>query len=235
MSKYREDKDLVILQYADNEMLEVLVDGLIYDEKGKRRLTESLSSNKKFQEAGDDYRSVWRLIAAELQHYGGNTLVNVVRKQGVLYRNILIDVCKKIKVKADYKKSTSDIEKALIIHIFSSAWNQMSDEEKDDVMLELGLARSGEKQFWFSEIFAGVEEGRLTRPVTELIAKSVRRKKDVKTAVIGGLFGVTIGLTLTTILALPLISGAAYRVTIPACIQIASIRQQLSQKTDHFN
>ena len=53
--KYKEDLDLAFLHYADNEMLAVLVQSLIFDKDGKKRNTESLSGNKSFIEAKGNY------------------------------------------------------------------------------------------------------------------------------------------------------------------------------------
>ncbi|WP_392344719.1 DUF3944 domain-containing protein [Pseudoalteromonas prydzensis] len=102
-NKYREDKDLAFLQYADAEMLEVLVKHLMFDKDGEKRNTESLSGDKAFIDAKGDYRKAWQSVAAELQHYGGDTLVNLVRRTGVTYREILVDVCKRIKAKVSPK------------------------------------------------------------------------------------------------------------------------------------
>nr|WP_314521739.1 DUF3944 domain-containing protein [uncultured Lelliottia sp.] len=77
MGKFRADKDLELLRYSDNEMLEVLVKYLTTDKDGSTRYTESLTGEKAFQDVGKDYRQAWQLIGAELQHFGGDTLVNL--------------------------------------------------------------------------------------------------------------------------------------------------------------
>ncbi|TYL47319.1 DUF3944 domain-containing protein [Marinomonas sp. IMCC 4694] len=77
--KYKEDKDLAFLRYADNEMLDILVKHLTLDKDGKKRKSESLIGNKDFIEANGDYRKVWQLIGAEIQHYGGDTIEHLAK------------------------------------------------------------------------------------------------------------------------------------------------------------
>ncbi|HED1572153.1 TPA: DUF3944 domain-containing protein [Morganella morganii] len=89
---YRNDKDLELLRYADNEMLSILVKYLTIDKDGTTRFTETLTGDKQFKAAQGNYQQVWQLIAGELQHFGGDTLVNLFRRSGVKYREILIDV-----------------------------------------------------------------------------------------------------------------------------------------------
>ncbi|HDU8651733.1 TPA: DUF3944 domain-containing protein [Morganella morganii subsp. morganii] len=68
----KQDKDLELLLYADNDMLGVLVNCLTTDKDGKTRYTAgTLTGDKQFQAAKGDYQQVWQKIAGELQHFGG--------------------------------------------------------------------------------------------------------------------------------------------------------------------
>ncbi|MNL52706.1 hypothetical protein D3C87_1759020 [compost metagenome] len=50
-----------------------------------------------------------------------------------------------------------------------------------------------------------------------------------------GVFAGPIGIAITALLTIPAISGPAFRVTLPAVVQIAAMRQQmLNQKEDFF-
>ncbi|HDY7707092.1 TPA: DUF3944 domain-containing protein [Vibrio vulnificus] len=60
---YKQDKDLELLRYADNDMLGVLVNYLTTDKDGKTRYTETLTEDKQFQAAKGDYQQVWQQIA----------------------------------------------------------------------------------------------------------------------------------------------------------------------------
>ncbi|MGM0452802.1 MAG: DUF3944 domain-containing protein, partial [Thermodesulfobacteriota bacterium] len=97
---YREDNDLVFLQYSDNEDLAVLVDFLTKDKDGNERLTEELSRQERFKNCNGDFTKVWNLIAGEIQCYGADSIITMFRGgKGVVYKEILTDVCKKMKVR----------------------------------------------------------------------------------------------------------------------------------------
>lgn len=113
-AKFREDKNLAFLQDADWQDLKILANALIKDHSGteqwtgelKSTLVESLSMHSESEELA--YKSIWKAIAAEIQLYGGDTLVNLARRKGVEYEEILHDVAKKIKV--DFHKETTAID-----------------------------------------------------------------------------------------------------------------------------
>lgn len=237
---YKEDTDLELLRYADNEMLEVLVQHFIFDKDGKTRNSESLSGNKEFIDAKGDYRKVWQPIAAELQHFGGDTLVNLVRRSGVSYREILIDVCKRIKVKTDYKAETINIEQAMFAKLIETSWKEMSDEEKAALqkMLKVDpkLAGPGAMAAIIAVINMG---GFASYQVAMIVANSIAKMimgKGLQLAANAGLARVIgvlsgpIGLAITAVFSVPAITGPAFRVTLPAVIQVAVIRQQLENK-----
>ncbi len=60
------------------------------------------------------HRRNWQLIAGELQHFGGDSIANKLRGHGKLYRAILLDVSKRLKLKADKEMSTFEIEQQLL-------------------------------------------------------------------------------------------------------------------------
>lgn len=102
---YRDDKDLEVLQFADNEQLEILVKYLT-KKKDRLHFNESLTTNSKFKEATKqgNLKEAWQEIAAELQSYGGHTVTNIFRGgKGVSYREIVLDLCKKMKIKINDK------------------------------------------------------------------------------------------------------------------------------------
>jgi uncharacterized protein YaaW (UPF0174 family) len=43
----------------------------------------------------DLYKNSWKAIAAEIQLFGGDTVANLFRGKGVMYREVLEDVAKK--------------------------------------------------------------------------------------------------------------------------------------------
>ncbi|MEZ8353191.1 DUF3944 domain-containing protein [Vibrio splendidus] len=235
---YRKDKDLEpLLRYADNEMLGVLVKYLTTDKDGKTRYAETLTSDKQFKAAKDNYQQVWQLIAGELQHFGGDTLVNLFRRSGVEYREILTDVCKKLKIKTDYKADTVKIEQALLAKLFADSWEKMSDSERDALREELKIDASLTSSAALTAIIAAIRMGgfmsyQVAMIVANAVAKALLGRGLTLAANAGlaraiGVFAGPIGIAITVLLTIPAISGPAFRVTLPAVVQIAAMRQQM--------
>lgn len=100
---YRHDPDLEFLKDCSAEELDGLVKTLTHDEKEKKRWTESLSSKDSYKKHYPNHSMYWEDIAEELQRFGGNTISNLARNgKGVLYREILLDVCHKLKIKPQH-------------------------------------------------------------------------------------------------------------------------------------
>ncbi len=129
-NKYKQDSDLEFLQFCDNEDLSILVDFLTKDKKGKERITSDLLSDDRFKNCKGNYKQAWDLIATELQYYGGDTILNIIRRHGISYREILTDVCKKLKVNFNKKSSVEKIETNLFLKIIEDSLEKMTDEQK---------------------------------------------------------------------------------------------------------
>ena len=132
---YLDDEDLSFLHRCSEEHLEAFPRILTHNENGKPRLSSTLLRNQTFQAmAGhpERYRRNWQLIAGELQHFGGDSIANTLRRHGKFYREILLDVCKRLKIKADKHTSTPEIELHLLEHFLEHSWKKMDDRQKAD-------------------------------------------------------------------------------------------------------
>ncbi len=101
---YLNDSDLDFLQHCSEEQLANFARLLTHNEKGKTRLSSVLMRNELFKSMEghpEQHRRNWQLIAGELQHFGGDSIANKLRGHGKLYRAILLDVSKRLKLKAD--------------------------------------------------------------------------------------------------------------------------------------
>jgi len=244
MGKFREDKDLELLRYADNEMLAVLVGYLTTDKDGSTRYTESLTGDKDFQAAEGDYQRVWQLIGAELQHFGGDTFVNLFRGKGVEYKEILTDVCKKLSVKTDFSADVVAIEQALLAKLFADSWEKMSEQERTAIRKELKIDGNLAGGAALSAIIAAIRLGgfmsyQVALIAANAVAKAVLGRGLALAANAGlaraiGLFAGPVGIAITALLTVPAISGPAFRVTLPAVVQIAAMRQQLLNQERNF-
>jgi len=82
---YQEDKHLNFLSSVDNYKLNVLVNIITKDNKGKIRISEDLTLQDAYKKYYPNHRKYWYLIAADYQYFGGNTIVNKFKGKGVLY------------------------------------------------------------------------------------------------------------------------------------------------------
>lgn len=124
------DRDLEFLNNCTNEQLKTLVDILVFDKDGKPRISESLSTTKSFREYyPNDLKQLIPGIIDEIQRFGGNTLFNALRGHGVSYREILEDVCDKLKVNYNKKLSVELLEAELLRKVAVTVIEKMTDED----------------------------------------------------------------------------------------------------------
>lgn len=243
---YEPDKNLEFLKSCAEEDLAILARYLTHDSDGSERFASSLLKNEKFRQfkgRPDKYRQCWELIAGELQHFGGDTIVNLFRRKGVLYEEIVRDVCDKLKIKLEKDIDIEAAEEQVCKYVFEKSWEKMSEKEKKELLNKIGLGTT----FWAGATLGGaaifqaaMQAGRMvSTEVIILIANAVAtRFAGHSISVIGGLIGSRwatawagpIGIAVGTLLTVPAITGTAYRVTIPSVIQIAYMRKQYKDK-----
>ncbi len=105
--------------------------------KGKTRLSSVLMRNELFKSMEghpEQHRRNWQLIAGELQHFGGDSIANKLRGHGKLYRAILLDVSKRLKLKADKEMSTFEIEQQLLEQFLRNTRKKMDEEHKQEFL-----------------------------------------------------------------------------------------------------
>ncbi|MDU9764413.1 ubiquinol-cytochrome C chaperone family protein [Helicobacter pylori] len=99
---------------------------IVYDKDGTLRVNEELTNSTEYKRYGRDYAKYPERIAEELQRYGGNTFANLFRSEGVLYKEILCDVCDHLKVSYNEKSNTSWIEQNMLAKLLKDSLEQMS-------------------------------------------------------------------------------------------------------------
>jgi len=229
---YLNDDDLDFLQHCSEEQLANITRLLTHNEKGKARLSSVLSHNELFKSMEghpEQHRRNWQLIAGELQHYGGDSIANKLRGHGKLYRAILLDVSKRLKLKADKEMSTFEIEQYLLEHFLRNAWQKMDAEHKQEFLQAVDAKVSELEELLpllmnDRNLAKGVSHllsGQLTRILRTHAAVSVIGHGLLRGAGLGG----PVGAALNGVKA---VSGSAYRVTIPAVLHIACLRRMLN-------
>lgn len=241
---YRHDPDLEFLGSCSSKELDDLVYLLTHDKDGTTRLTESLTSNGKYKRYYPNHNIYWQEIAEEIQLFGGNTFVNMFRGgRGVAYKEVLCDVCDKMKVNYNKYSSTKQIEENLLMKILQNALEHMAPDELRNLATELGIKNingitAQTLTATFITVFkaGGFKSYQLTLIIVNAIMKALIGRglslagNAALTRVASVLAG-PIGWAITAIWTLSDIAGPAYRVTIPAVIQVAFLRK-LSENRD---
>lgn len=229
---YLNDSDLDFLQHCSEEQLANFARLLTHNEKGKTRLSSVLMRNELFKSMEghpERHRRNWQLIAGELQHFGGDIIANKLRGHGKLYRAILLDVSKRLKLKADKEMSTFEIEQQLLEQFLRNTWKKMDEEHKQEFLHAVD-ARVNEleellpllmKDKLLAKGVSHLLSSQLTRILRTHAAMSVLGHGLLRGAGLGG----PVGAALNGVKA---VSGSAYRVTIPAVLQIACLRRMVS-------
>jgi len=184
----------------------------------------------------------WQEIAAELQTYAANTFANIFRGgQGILYRDALINVCKKIKVNFNTNSSVEVIESNLLMKVLTDSFEKMTPDQLKEVAGNLGL----KPQKYTPEAIVMALQiairmgGFLPYQIAVIVANAVARAligRGLPILVNAGLgrviavFAGPIGWIVTGVWLLFDLAGPAYRVTIPSVIQVAYMRVKLAQK-----
>lgn len=234
----KEDRDLKFLANCKNEDLKTLVDMMTHDKDGNVRLSESLTTTDAYLNCYPyKLSNMWQSIAGELQRFGGNTIANACRGEGVCYRIILKDVCKKMKVYFSDFDSTEKLEKSLLEKMCSDAIGNMSEKELLEMSESLDLPTKNPKKYMIvAALQLAIRRGgalfaRIAVYISQMIAKMVlgRGAMMVGTNILNKTFGLImgpIGWIITAGWAIYDIASPAYRVTIPCVLQVACMRMQ---------
>ncbi|MBS9425684.1 DUF3944 domain-containing protein [Photorhabdus caribbeanensis] len=240
---YRYDADLQFLSECSDKQLEDLVYLLTHNKNGEKRWTEELTTNELYKSQYPNHSKYWEAIATEIQCFGGNTFATILRGgKGVLYKEILCDVCDKLKVNYNKDSETVTIENNLLMKIMTDALSSMSTEQIRELGGELGIKNtsgltSQALTAGFQAIFkaGGFKSYQLTAIIVNQVMKALIGRGLSFAAngtlmrtisVLAGPIGWAITGTWTAID----IGSAAYRITIPAVIQVAFLRSQQSAR-----
>lgn len=237
---YRHDPDLEFLEQCASKDLGDLVYCITHDKDGSARLTEELTATAVYKRHNPDHHQYWELIAAEVQCFGANSFATIFRGgKGVQYKEVLTDVCEKMKVNFNKDSSVEVIEQNLLMKILKDSLEKMSTAEVRQLAESLGV-----KNFnvvtaetlvgGFQTIFkmGGFKSYQLTVIVVNAVMKALIGR-GLSFAATGTLMRAAsvltgpIGWVITGLWTAVDLAGAAYRVTIPAVIQIAFLRQKI--------
>lgn len=238
---YKYDRDLEFLKQLESSDLLDLFEVLVFGKDGEKRHNEKLTSSIEYKRHGDDYAKYAERIAEELQYYGSNSFASFIKGEGVLYKEILCDVCDKLKVNYNKKTETTLIEQNMLSKILERSLEEMDDEEVKEMCDELSIkntdnlnrqALSAATLTLFK--MGGFKSYQLAVIVANAVAKTILGRglslagNQVLTRTLSFLTG-PVGWIITGVWTAIDIAGPAYRVTIPACIVVATLRLKTQQ------
>lgn len=228
------DEALVkLLLNADKGDIDLLIDYVTNTGKFGFSMSDSVKAvllDAKLHDVPDD--ETMRLLVRELQHFGGNTFVNLFRRNGVNYSEIVDDVASHLKMKVPTSTTVEEKEALIIDCVFTSSWKKMSDDERGQILRDMGISPSVSMD----------KLSRMDMPVWQraaLVANGLAQTTAGKALPliaglgIGRVLGVLtgpVGLAITGLYTAYDISNPAFRVTLPCVVQIAWIRLKNSRQ-----
>ncbi|QGP85411.1 YaaW family protein [Leclercia adecarboxylata] len=222
-----DDALIQLLLNADKGDIDLLIDYVTNTGKFGFSMSDSVKAvlqDAKHQEIPDD--ETLRLLVRELQHFGGNTFVNLFRRNGVSYSEIVADVASHLKMKVPADASVEEIEALIIDCVFTSSWKKMSDDERRQILRGMGISAfvSLDIPVWQKAALVanGLAQTTAGKVLPLIAGLGIGR-------VLGVLTG-PVGLAITGLYTAYDISNPAFRVTLPCVVQIAWIRLKNSRQ-----
>jgi uncharacterized protein YaaW (UPF0174 family) len=252
-----------LFQVADDEDLSILADYVTDSGKGRLTLDADVCKSLNLARQLNNFSAKDRdALSREILAFGGNTLTNALRSirskvaygglldkvlpnanRQVGYIELVRDVASKMDVKLPKDVSLIDAETMLLQNVMQRAFERMTPAERDEVLADLGANASGigvgtSATFLTAAKLGGFRTYQIATIVANGIAKAVLgRGLSFKTV---GLLMKSIriatgpiGWAVTGLWTIADLAAPAYRVTIPAAIQIAYIRQKLLFTLSH--
>lgn len=222
------DEALVkLLLNADKGDMDLLIDYVTNTGKFGFSMSDSVKAvlrDARCQDIPDE--ETLRLLVRELQHFGGNTFVNLFRRNGVSYSDIVDDVASHLKMKVKAAASVEEKEALIIDCVFTSSWKKMSDDERRQILRGMGISASVSLDIPVWQKAALVANGLAQTTAGKVLPL-------IAGLGIGRVLGVLtgpVGLAITGLYTAYDISNPAFRVTLPCVVQIAWIRLKNSRQ-----
>lgn len=231
------DKDLQFLTEMSNEELTLFIKILTQDKNEETIWTEELTSLQVYKDNYPNHHMYIKEAIHEFQKFGGDTIANLFRGgRGVSYDEILCDVCKVLKVGIGKNDDVLSRECALLKKYFEDTLEKLPKEEVEKIARSLGIDFSQMKDMVISKIIDLIFLHGNKIFLGGMGASAGIGVGAVAGQIFGRLFGTSIGGPVTWGISiaslLPLLSSPATRITIPATLYIAYLRQIYFQKKE---
>lgn len=133
---YLYDRELEPLQYATSKELIPLILSLTKDKDGNDIFTSSLLADDIFKKCAPDYSLCWKRIAEEFQLFAGNTFANALRGYGVRYPEALADACDHLNISYSKNAPIEVIEQIFICSVCSKCLSSLTLEQQQQFIKE---------------------------------------------------------------------------------------------------
>ena len=236
------DKDLRFLSSCENEDLRVLCDILTHDRLGNIRITEQLTSTDEYnRNYPEDMLFLVPQISNELLKYGSNTLATFWHNEPDSYETVLRRVCKQMDVRTMEQDSVAKMEHNLLTTLCQDTLNKMSERELRLLANEDGIPdKTLTRQALTAALLMAVRTSRavLTRIAARVIQYIVEiitirgvatAGIETATRAVSSALG-PIGWIALGAWTVYDISSPAYRVCVPAVLQVAYMRLNRFEK-----
>ena len=231
----QDDEALVkLLLNADKGDIDLLIDYITNTGK----FDFSMSDNVKHvlldtQRHDEPDEETLRLFVRELQYFGGNTLVNLFRRNGVSYSEIVDDVANHFELKLSTASSVEEKEALIINAVFTTWWQKIEVDERAIILHDMGITLPNN-----IENLSGVNIPYWQKAmlVANNFAQTIGNKELPITVEFFAKHGVAAALgALIFPMGIPIaglisVSNPAFRVTVPCVVQIAWIRLKNSRQ-----
>lgn len=177
-------------------------------------------------------------LVDEFRRFGGNSFANFFRRNGPEHSEILRDVARRNKVSFNKHNSDEQIEQYLLQKLFDDSINGASNDELKEMMKELGYPTTNfTRQAAIATLMTAWKAGGfqsyillvsvVNAVMKFLIGRGLSFAANAAMTRMASIMLGPVGWVLTALWTIIDIAGPAYRVTIPAVIQIAYIRQNV--------
>lgn len=237
---YREDPDLwPVLGAGSADDLGVLVDVITDNGEGRLMVDTDVKTSLLSAKAARSFTvHHLMLVASEIQQFGGNTLINIVRGgKGVPYREIVCDVADHVGAKYNDHDTIDQIEMNIVLRIAEKAVSKMSEQEQEAFFEAFGAKYPGAGPAAMGALIAAIRaSGFKVYQMAAILAASAAKAFTGKAMAFGGaaplmnaikIFSGPLGIILTGVWTAFDLASPAYRVTVPCVIQLAYMRQQM--------
>lgn len=232
--------NLDFLYRASNDDLRLLCDIVVKDKHGNFRMTEDLSNTQTFKRNyPNNIKEMLPELVDEFRRFGGNSFANFFRGNGPEYSEILRDVARRNKVSFNKHNSDEQIEQYLLQKLFDDSINGASNDELKEMMKELGYPTTNfTRQAAIATLMTAWKAGGfqsyillvsvVNAVMKFLIGRGLSLAANAAMTRMASIMLGPVGWVLTALWTLLDIAGPAYRVTVPAVIQLSYIRQSVN-------